>query len=66
MAPRIQIVTLAVADLDRALRFYRDGLGFQTDGVTGTKFPGDETIPAGAIVMFELDGGLGREDLTRA
>jgi len=58
MAPRIQIVTLAVADLDRGLRFYRDGLGFQTDGVTGTEFPGDETNPAGAIVMFKLDGGL--------
>ena len=58
IAPRIQIVTLAVADLDRALRFYRDGLGFHTDGVTGTKFPGDETNPAGAIVMFKLDGGL--------
>jgi catechol 2,3-dioxygenase-like lactoylglutathione lyase family enzyme len=27
MKPRIHVVTLAVADLDRALTFYRDGMG---------------------------------------
>jgi uncharacterized protein len=31
MKPRITIITLGVADLPRALRFYRDGLGFPTD-----------------------------------
>ena len=30
MEPRISIVTLGVQDLPRALRFYRDGLGFPT------------------------------------
>jgi catechol 2,3-dioxygenase-like lactoylglutathione lyase family enzyme len=30
MEPRISIVTLGVADLERSLRFYRDGLGFPT------------------------------------
>ena len=30
MEPRISIVTLGVKDLDRSLRFYRDGLGFPT------------------------------------
>ena len=30
MEPRISIVTLGVTDLDRSVRFYRDGLGFQT------------------------------------
>lgn len=28
--PRISIVTLGVADMARAIRFYRDGLGFDT------------------------------------
>jgi len=28
--PRISIVTLGVGDLERSLRFYRDGLGFPT------------------------------------
>jgi len=26
--PRVDVITLAVEDLERALRFYRDGLGF--------------------------------------
>jgi catechol 2,3-dioxygenase-like lactoylglutathione lyase family enzyme len=30
MEPRISLITLGVADLDRSLRFYRDGLGFAT------------------------------------
>lgn len=30
MEPRISIVTLGVQDLERSLRFYRDGLGFPT------------------------------------
>jgi hypothetical protein len=30
MEPRISIVTLGVTDLARAVRFYRDGLGFPT------------------------------------
>ena len=27
MQPRIHVITLAVSDLDRALAFYREGLG---------------------------------------
>ena len=30
MEPRISIITLGVVDLERSLRFYRDGLGFPT------------------------------------
>jgi catechol 2,3-dioxygenase-like lactoylglutathione lyase family enzyme len=52
------VITLAVADLERALAFYRDGLGLQSAGVTGTAFTGDEVNPAGDVVMFHLDGGL--------
>jgi catechol 2,3-dioxygenase-like lactoylglutathione lyase family enzyme len=57
MKPRIDVVTLAVEDLERALAFYRDGMGLQTPGVVGTEWEGDEATPAGAVVMFELDGG---------
>jgi catechol 2,3-dioxygenase-like lactoylglutathione lyase family enzyme len=56
--PRIHVITLAVADLDRALAFYRDGLGFQTEGLIGTEFKGDETTPGGTVANFHLDGGL--------
>jgi catechol 2,3-dioxygenase-like lactoylglutathione lyase family enzyme len=58
MEARISVVTLGVADLDRALAFYRDGLGLSSPGIIGTEFAGDERSPAGAAVMFELDGGL--------
>ena len=58
MQPRIHVITLAVGDLDRALAFYRDGLGLASDGVIGTEFAGDETHPAGAVAVFHLYGGL--------
>jgi uncharacterized protein len=58
MEPRITVLTLAVEDLERSLAFYRDGLGLSSPGVTGTEFTGDETTPAGAVAMFELEGGL--------
>ncbi|NND66429.1 MAG: VOC family protein [Halioglobus sp.] len=35
MEPRISIITLGVADLDRSLKFYRDGLGFTTNAEEG-------------------------------
>jgi catechol 2,3-dioxygenase-like lactoylglutathione lyase family enzyme len=50
--PRISVVTLAVEDLDRSMRFYRDGMGLQTDGVFGTEFE------HGAVVFYNLQGGL--------
>ena len=54
MKPRISVLTLAVDDLERAVSFYRDGLGLQTNGIIGTEFKGHETHPSGAAVMFEL------------
>jgi uncharacterized protein len=57
MQPRIDVITLAVSDLGRALAFYR-ALGLESPGIIGTEFPGDETQPAGAAAMFQLRGGL--------
>ena len=47
-----------MADLERALAFYRDGLGLESRGVVAEEFVGDDVTPAGAVVMFELRGGL--------
>ena len=58
MDARIDVITLAVRDLDRALAYYRDGLGLESRGVVATEFVGNDTTPAGAIAMFELRGGL--------
>jgi uncharacterized protein len=52
MQPRIKVLTLAVEDLDRALAFYRDGLGLQTEGVIGEEFEN------GAVVFIPLEGGM--------
>lgn len=52
MKPRVTLITLAVDDLERALRFYRDGLGFPTEGIVGTEFE------YGAVAFFDLQAGL--------
>ena len=58
MEPHIDVITLAVGDLDRSLAFYRDGLGLETTGVVATEFVDEETNASGAIVIFRLKGGL--------
>jgi uncharacterized protein len=58
MDGRVDVITLAVADLDRALAFYRDGLGFESKGIVGAEFVRDADTPAGALALFELEGGL--------
>ncbi|HPI47406.1 MAG TPA: VOC family protein [Hyphomonadaceae bacterium] len=52
MKPRLTLITLGVDDLDRALRFYRDGLGLKTDGIVGTEFEN------GAVAFIDLQPGL--------
>ncbi len=52
MEPRITLITLAVDDLDRAVAFYRDGLGWPTEGVVGTE------ILDGAVAFFDLANDL--------
>lgn len=52
MKPRITLITLGVDDLERALKFYRDGLGFPTEGIVGTEFE------HGAVAFFDLHEGL--------
>jgi len=58
MRPRVNIITLAVGNLEQSLAFYRDGLGLPTKGIVGTEFKGTESEPAGATVVFQLQGGL--------
>lgn len=52
MQPRITVLTLGVDDLERAVAFYRDGLGFPTKGIVGREFE------HGAVAFFDLDNGL--------
>lgn len=52
MKARITVLTLGVDDLERAVSFYRDGLGFSTDGIVGKEFE------HGAVAFFDLQAGL--------
>jgi uncharacterized protein len=52
MKPRITLITLGVDDLERALHFYRDGLGLPTEGIVGQEFE------HGAVAFFDLAAGL--------
>ena len=52
MKPRITLITLGVDDLERSLAFYRDGLGFPTEGIVGREFE------HGAVAFFDLQAGL--------
>jgi predicted lactoylglutathione lyase len=56
--PRVDVITLAVEDLERALRFYRDGLGFESKGVIGTQWTDEESGANGAIAVFKFQSGL--------
>ena len=52
MKPRITVITIGVDDLERSLRFYRDGLGFATEGIIGTEFE------HGAVVFIQMQAGV--------
>jgi len=52
MKPRVTLITLGVDDLEKSMRFYRDGLGLETDGIVGKEFD------HGAVAFFDLEKGL--------
>ena len=52
MKPRISVITLGVDDLEKSLKFYRDGLGLPTEGIVGQEFE------HGSVAFFDLQSGL--------
>ncbi len=52
MKPLVTVLTLGVDDLERSLLFYREGLGFPTEGIIGEEFEN------GAVVFIQLQAGL--------
>ncbi|WPC34491.1 MULTISPECIES: VOC family protein [Acinetobacter] len=52
MQARISVITLGVLDLEASLRFYRDGLGFPSEGIMGEEFE------YGAVAFIQLQPGL--------
>jgi len=51
MKSRIKVLTLGVADLEKSLVFYRDGLGLASHGIVGTEFED------GAVALFDMNDG---------
>ena len=58
MQAKIFFITLAVDDLSRSVAFYRDGLGWPTEGIIGQEFHDEVTGADGTIAFFALDAGL--------
>ncbi|UOQ42870.1 VOC family protein [Halobacillus salinarum] len=52
MKPKITVVTLGVENLEKAVAFYKEGLGFPTKGIIGEEFD------QGAVAFFDLHEGL--------
>ena len=52
MKPKITVITLGIADLEQSLCFYRDGLGWATEGIIGQEFED------GAVVFIDMNDEL--------
>ena len=52
MKSRITVITLGVDDLERALAFYKHGLGLPTKGIIGAEHE------HGAVAFFDLQPGM--------
>ena len=52
MKSQVNIITLAVTNLEKSVRFYRDGLGWKTRGIVGADYD------YGAAAFFDLQPGL--------
>lgn len=50
MKPRISVITLGVDDLERAYKFYHEGLGLPSKGIIGREWE------HGAVAFFDLAG----------
>jgi len=53
MKQRLHVITIGVDDLERSMRFYRDGMGLQTEGVFGAHMH-----ERGAVVFYNMENGL--------
>lgn len=51
MKPRIHTITLGVNDLEKSVTFYRDIIGWPTDGIIGAEFRDS------AVAVFDMEQG---------
>lgn len=58
MQPKFNFITLAVDNLEKSVTFYRDGLGWKTDGIVGQEFHDVITGADGTIAFFTFKNGI--------
>jgi len=67
MEPRVTLITLGVSDLDRAVAFYRDGLGWPESDVGGDEVAffktGGVVIALFPRASFAADAGVDVDDV---
>ena len=67
MEPRVSLITLGVSDLERAVAFYRDGLGWPKSGVGGDEVAffktGGVVIALFPRASFAVDAGVDIDDV---
>jgi uncharacterized protein len=67
MEPRVSLLTLGVSDLQRAVAFYRDGLGWPKSEVGGEEVAffktGEVVIALFPRVSFAADAGVDLDDV---
>ena len=67
MEPRVSLITLGVSDLERAVAFYRDGLGWPKSEVGGDEVAffktGGVVIALFPRASFAADAGVDVEDV---
>ena len=52
MEPRFAVLTLGVDNLERAYKFYHEGLGFPSKGIVGKEFE------HGEVAFFDMKNGM--------
>jgi catechol 2,3-dioxygenase-like lactoylglutathione lyase family enzyme len=55
LEPRINIITIGVKNLDRAVRFYRDGLGWPLSSISGGDFAIFKISTGTALALYPRD-----------
>lgn len=58
MPPKFFFITFGVSDLEKGVAFYRDGLGWKTDGLVGQEFHDEITGANGITALFTFENGI--------
>lgn len=58
MQPKFIFITFGVENLEKSVAFYKDGLGWQTDGIVAQELHDEKTGADGTIAFFKFENGI--------